>query len=135
LYNPAEREGERISGELLPRVHSAPTASTESEGMDNSDLNGSPPLRIDEGGVVRVGLGRVSLDLIVEQYENGMTLANSLRETKNALLNRDEPASDDDDPVFTPAPNPNVPGVIELGRSQTNGSHNNEGLVGQQLDE
>jgi uncharacterized protein (DUF433 family) len=32
-----------------------------------------PPLRVDEGGVVRVGKSRISLDLIVEQYENGMT--------------------------------------------------------------
>jgi uncharacterized protein (DUF433 family) len=32
-----------------------------------------PPLRVDEGGVIRVGLSRVSLDLVVEQYENGMT--------------------------------------------------------------
>ena len=31
------------------------------------------PLRVDEGGAVRVGNSRVSLDLIVEQYENGMT--------------------------------------------------------------
>src|SRR6266481_7039233 len=31
------------------------------------------PLRVDEGGVVRVGKGRISLDLVVEQYENGMT--------------------------------------------------------------
>ena len=27
-----------------------------------------PPLRVDEGGVVRVGGSRVSLDLVVEQY-------------------------------------------------------------------
>ena len=33
----------------------------------------SPPLRVDEGGAVRVGTSRVSLDLVVEQYENGMT--------------------------------------------------------------
>lgn len=33
----------------------------------------SPPLRIDAGGVVRVGKSRVILDLVVEQYENGMT--------------------------------------------------------------
>ena len=33
----------------------------------------APPLRLDEGGVVRVGNSRVSLDLVVEQYENGMT--------------------------------------------------------------
>src|SRR5438477_4235755 len=31
-----------------------------------------PPLRVDEGGAVRVGSSRVSLDLVVEQYENGM---------------------------------------------------------------
>jgi len=31
------------------------------------------PLRVDEGGAVRVGSSRVSLDLVVEQYENGMT--------------------------------------------------------------
>ncbi len=32
-----------------------------------------PPLRVDAGGVVRVGASRVSLDVVVEQYENGMT--------------------------------------------------------------
>lgn len=32
-----------------------------------------PPLRVDEQGVVRVGNSRVTLDLVVEQYENGMT--------------------------------------------------------------
>src|SRR5947207_15520277 len=32
-----------------------------------------PPLRVDEGGAVRIGKSRVSLDLVVEQYENGMT--------------------------------------------------------------
>src|SRR5437588_10666085 len=32
-----------------------------------------PPLRVDEGGTVRVGKSRVNLDLVVEQYENGMT--------------------------------------------------------------
>jgi uncharacterized protein (DUF433 family) len=31
-----------------------------------------PPLRVDEGGVVRVGHSRISLDLVVKQYENGM---------------------------------------------------------------
>ena len=31
-----------------------------------------PPLREDEGGVVRIGASRVSLDLVVEQHENGM---------------------------------------------------------------
>ena len=32
-----------------------------------------PPLRVDAGGAVRVGKSRISLDLLVEQYENGMT--------------------------------------------------------------
>jgi uncharacterized protein (DUF433 family) len=32
-----------------------------------------PPLRLDEGGAVRVGKSRVSLDLVVEHYESGMT--------------------------------------------------------------
>ena len=31
------------------------------------------PLRVDADGVVRVGAGRITLDLVVEQYENGMT--------------------------------------------------------------
>jgi uncharacterized protein (DUF433 family) len=31
-----------------------------------------PPLRVDEGGAVRVGQSRISLDLVIEQYENGM---------------------------------------------------------------
>lgn len=32
-----------------------------------------PPLRLDEGGAVRVGTSRVSLDVVIEQYQNGMT--------------------------------------------------------------
>src|SRR5436190_11580075 len=38
-----------------------------------------PPLRVDEGGAVRVGNSRVSLDVIVEQYENGMTPEDMVR--------------------------------------------------------
>jgi uncharacterized protein (DUF433 family) len=38
-----------------------------------------PPLRVDEGGAVRVGRSRVSLDLVVEQYENGMTPEDMVR--------------------------------------------------------
>jgi uncharacterized protein (DUF433 family) len=36
-------------------------------------LADSLPLRVDEGHVVRVGNSRISLDLVVEHYENGMT--------------------------------------------------------------
>src|SRR5213593_1777713 len=38
-----------------------------------------PPLRMDEGGAVRVGNSRISLDLVVEQYENGMTPEDMVR--------------------------------------------------------
>jgi uncharacterized protein (DUF433 family) len=40
---------------------------------------GPPPLRVDEGGAVRVGNSRISLDLVVEQYENGMTPEDMVR--------------------------------------------------------
>ena len=38
-----------------------------------------PPLGVDEGGAVRVGKSRISLDLVVEQYENGMTPEDMVR--------------------------------------------------------
>jgi uncharacterized protein (DUF433 family) len=38
-----------------------------------------PPLRVDEGGAVRVGNTRITLDLIVEQYQNGMTPEDMVR--------------------------------------------------------
>jgi uncharacterized protein (DUF433 family) len=39
----------------------------------------SPPLRVDEGGAVRVGRSRVTLDVVVGQYENGMTPEDMVR--------------------------------------------------------
>ena len=39
----------------------------------------SPPLRVDDGGAIRVGDGRISLDLIVSQYESGMTPEDMVR--------------------------------------------------------
>ncbi|SRR5579883_3332009 len=38
-----------------------------------------PPLRVVEGGAFRVGKTRVSLDLVVEEYENGMTPEDMVR--------------------------------------------------------
>ena len=38
-----------------------------------------PPLHADEAGAVRVGSSRISLDLVVEQYENGMTAEDMVR--------------------------------------------------------
>jgi uncharacterized protein (DUF433 family) len=45
-----------------------------------------PPLRVDEGGVVRVGKSRVSLDVIVDQYENGMTPEEMVRSYDTLVL-------------------------------------------------
>ncbi len=54
--------------------------------MDEREVTGllplhaeRPPLRVDEGGAVRVGRSRVTLDLVVEQYENGMTPEDMVR--------------------------------------------------------
>jgi uncharacterized protein (DUF433 family) len=44
------------------------------------------PLRVDEGGAVRVGNSRISLDLIVEQYENGMTPEEMVRAYDTLVL-------------------------------------------------
>lgn len=44
-----------------------------------SELLDRPALRLDAGGVIRVGPGRVTLDLVVEQYENGMTPEDMVR--------------------------------------------------------
>jgi uncharacterized protein (DUF433 family) len=49
--------------------------------------NGEPcPLRIDEGGIVRIGNSRVTLDLVVEQYENGMTPEDMVRAYDTLVL-------------------------------------------------
>src|SRR5438445_7550189 len=62
--------------------------------MDEHELNGlslplqadPPPLRVDEGGAVRVGKSRISLDLVVEQYENGMTPEDMVRAYDTLVL-------------------------------------------------
>ncbi len=38
-----------------------------------------PPLRVDEGGAVRVGNSRATLDLVVEQYDSGMAPEDMVR--------------------------------------------------------
>jgi uncharacterized protein (DUF433 family) len=45
-----------------------------------------PPLRVDEGGAIRVGNSRISLDLLVEQYENGMAPEDMVRAYDTLLL-------------------------------------------------
>jgi uncharacterized protein (DUF433 family) len=46
----------------------------------------NPPLREDQGGAVRVGNTRITLDLIVEQYENGMTPEDMVRAYDTLVL-------------------------------------------------
>ena len=45
-----------------------------------------PPLRVDEGGAVRVGKSRISLDLVVEQYESGVTPEDMVRAYDTLVL-------------------------------------------------
>ena len=45
-----------------------------------------PPLRLDDGGAVRIGTSRISIDLIVEQYENGMTPEEMVRAYDTLVL-------------------------------------------------
>jgi uncharacterized protein (DUF433 family) len=45
-----------------------------------------PPLRVDEGGAVRVGNSRIGLDLVVEQYENGVTPEDMVRAYDTLVL-------------------------------------------------
>jgi len=46
----------------------------------------APPLRVDEQGVVRVGNTRITIDLVVEQYENGMTPEDMVRAYDTLVL-------------------------------------------------
>lgn len=70
---PLTREGVehmlRIGASLVPTMFVGAAA-------DSGDFPRQldpPPFRVDEGGVVRLGQSRVSLDVVVEQYENGMS--------------------------------------------------------------
>jgi uncharacterized protein (DUF433 family) len=45
-----------------------------------------PPLRVDEGGAVRVGNSRINLDLVVAQYENGVTPEDMVRAYDTLVL-------------------------------------------------
>jgi uncharacterized protein (DUF433 family) len=45
-----------------------------------------PPLRVDEGGAVRVGKSHISLDLVIEQHENGMTPEDMVRAYDTLVL-------------------------------------------------
>ncbi len=51
-------------------------ASVASGALLHADI---PPLRVDDEGSIRVGGTRITLDLLVEQYENGMTPEDMVR--------------------------------------------------------
>lgn len=74
---------------LAPRIvaglnHAATVSEDPAESLPlHAD---HPPLRRDEGGAVRVGKSRISLDLIVEQYENGMTPEDMVRAYDTLVL-------------------------------------------------
>ncbi len=44
------------------------------------------PLRLDQGGTIRVGNGRITLDLVVEQFETGMTPEEMVRVYDSLVL-------------------------------------------------
>ena len=44
------------------------------------------PLHVDEGGVVRLGSGRISLDPVVQQFKNGMTPEDLVRACDSLVL-------------------------------------------------
>jgi uncharacterized protein (DUF433 family) len=46
----------------------------------------APPLREDQEGAIRVGNSRVSLDLVIDQYENGMTPEDMVRAYDTLVL-------------------------------------------------
>jgi uncharacterized protein (DUF433 family) len=61
--------------------------------MDERELNEllplhaeRPPLRVDEGRAIRVGNSRISLDLLVQQYEDGMTPEDMVRAYDTLVL-------------------------------------------------
>ena len=45
-----------------------------------------PPLRVDDRGAVRVANSRISLDFVVEQYEDGMTPEDMVRAYDTLVL-------------------------------------------------
>jgi uncharacterized protein (DUF433 family) len=88
---PLTREGVES---LLQLGQSLVSGMFGGEGMTGAEGRGAalplhadaPPLRVDEGGVIRVGKSRISLDPVVEQYENGTTPEEIVRAYDTLLL-------------------------------------------------
>jgi uncharacterized protein (DUF433 family) len=77
---PLTREGIeellRLGHSMVPGMFGEPANSAANRIPLESNR---PSLRIEDGGVIRVGNSRISLDLIVEQYDNGMTPEDMVR--------------------------------------------------------
>jgi uncharacterized protein (DUF433 family) len=67
----------------LQRRHSIGTFDNILETILHADPS---PFRIDLGGVIRLGKSRITLDLVVEQYENGMTPEDMVRAYDSLML-------------------------------------------------
>lgn len=88
---PLSREGVekllQLGQSLVPEMFGEEAASVAEGPAGALPLHADrPPLRVDQGGVVRVGESRVSLDLVVEQYENGMTPEDLVRAYDTLVL-------------------------------------------------
>lgn len=73
-------------GCVLPSALAYVMRLNENGIMDTQELTSlllldavAPPIRIVEGGAVRVGKSRITLDLVVEEYESGMTPEDMVR--------------------------------------------------------
>ena len=71
----------------LEPAPAAPPLEPQGTGGEPLPLHAErPPLRVDQGGAVRVGSSRVTFDLVVEQYENGMAPEDMVRAYDTLLL-------------------------------------------------
>jgi uncharacterized protein (DUF433 family) len=77
----------QIGQSLVPQMFGGEAAKVPEEPAAGLPLYAEPPsLRVDEGGTVRVGKSRISLDLLVEQYENGIMPEDMVRAYDTLVL-------------------------------------------------
>jgi uncharacterized protein (DUF433 family) len=78
-----DAERQEVAEEILRHVTRSEGELTDETLPLHAD---PPPLRRDEGGAVRVGRSRISLDLVVEQYESGTTPEDMVRAYDTLVL-------------------------------------------------
>jgi uncharacterized protein (DUF433 family) len=71
---------------LVPTMFAADATSSGDGAAELPAADDYSLLRLDEGGVIRIGKSRVTLDLVVEQYENGMAPEAMARAYDSLLL-------------------------------------------------